>query len=104
MATTFLKRANWTADREADQVQSTVSSILAEIENEREAIRRRYARKFDRIDDDAFLTREASKRIAYATARNSPWPGLEGHFETADALPVENFPAERFIPTIDHGV
>jgi len=58
MAISYLKKATKTSASDAGDVQETVRSILAEIENEGEAAARRFAEKFDKYAGNIVLTRE----------------------------------------------
>ena len=58
MAISYLKKATKTSASDAGDVQETVRSILAEIENDGEAAARRFAEKFDKYAGNIVLTRE----------------------------------------------
>ena len=58
MAISYLKQATKTSASDAGDVQETVRSILAEIENDGEAAARRFAEKFDKYAGNIVLTRE----------------------------------------------
>ena len=52
--------------------------------------------KFLKIVTYQQATREASKRVAIATARISRLEGMEGHARTADIRLAKYFPGENF--------
>jgi sulfopropanediol 3-dehydrogenase len=64
MTTTYLKKASKTPDTETATAQKVVTDMLAEIEANREAAVRAYAKKLDQWDGEIVLTRAEIERRA----------------------------------------
>jgi sulfopropanediol 3-dehydrogenase len=70
MATDYLKRASKTPDTETASAQKVVTQMLAEIETNREAAVRAYAKTLDQWDGEIVLTRaEIERRAAEVPAQ-----------------------------------